>query len=185
MLLFSDLLNQKYLAAIYSYLFYLAFNLLIFTTFSRPRATSGVVTRKGMTTPLTHWVASGCYLCAGVVYTVLLGSPTSSITLVSYLRKITTAVVLHHPFLFGEIPRSFKRHRKEFLAPLPGRIFNIYQVPNNKSHLLAIYIICHFPLVFLSPTSQKIVVLFAYLFRLPFSRQIYPKRVDPTGSRTM
>ena len=43
-------------------------------------------------------------MCAGVVYVVLLGSPTGSITLVSYLREIPTAVVLHHPFLFGEIP---------------------------------------------------------------------------------
>ena len=41
------------------------------------------------------------------------------------------------------------------------------QVPNHKSHLLAIYIICHLPLVFLSPTSQKIAVLFASLF--PFA----------------
>ena len=40
------------------------------------------------------------YLCAGVVYDVLLGSPTGSITLVSYLRGIPTADVLHHPLLF-------------------------------------------------------------------------------------
>ena len=33
---------------------------------------------------------------------VLLGSPTGSITLVSYLREIPTTDVLHHPFLFGE-----------------------------------------------------------------------------------
>jgi len=41
---------------------------------------------------------------ACIFYVVLLGSPTSSITLVSYLREIPTAAVLHHPFLFGEIP---------------------------------------------------------------------------------
>ena len=56
------------------------------------------------------------------------------------------------------------RYQKEFLAPLPGRIFNTYQVPNHKSHLLAIYITCHLPLVFLSHTSQKFVVLFALFF---------------------
>ena len=50
-----------------------------------------------------HRVASSCYLCAGVVYVVLLGSPTGSKTLVSSLREIPTFVVLHHPFLFGEI----------------------------------------------------------------------------------
>ena len=54
--------------------------------------------------PFSRRVASICYLCAGVVYIVLLGSPTSSITLVSSLREIPTVVVLHHPFLFGEIP---------------------------------------------------------------------------------
>ena len=51
-----------------------------------------------------HLVARICYLCAGAVYVVLLGSPTGSITLVSYLREIPTVAVLHHPFLFGEIP---------------------------------------------------------------------------------
>ena len=64
----------------------------------------GVVLRKGLTSPLTSRVARICYLCAGVVYVVLLGSPTGSITLVSSLREIPTAVVLHHPFLFGKIP---------------------------------------------------------------------------------
>ena len=64
----------------------------------------GTVTRKGLPTPLTRRFVSICYLCAGVVYVVLLGSPTGSITLVSSLREIPTIAVLHHPFLFGEIP---------------------------------------------------------------------------------
>ena len=71
------------------------------------------------------------------------------------------------PSSLGKYRRSFKRHQKEFLAPLSRRIFNIYQVPNHKYHLLAIYIICHLPLVFLSPTSQKFAILFASLF--PFA----------------
>ena len=96
---------QKYLAAIFLYLFYLAFDLPIYYKFiTRPFATSGAVPRKGLTTPLTCRVARCSYLCAGVVYVVLLGSPTGLITLVSYLREIPTADVLHHPFLFGEIP---------------------------------------------------------------------------------
>ena len=106
--LFLDLLNQKiqkYLAAIYSYLFYLAFDLSIYYNLSTSvLSISGTVTRKGLTTPLTHWVAMFCYLCAGALYIVLLGSPTGSITLVSYLREIPTAVVLHHPSLSREIP---------------------------------------------------------------------------------
>ena len=60
--------------------------------------------QEGLTTPLTRRVASICYLCAGAVYIVLCGSPTGSITLVSSLREIPTVVVLHYPFLFGEIP---------------------------------------------------------------------------------
>ena len=96
---------QKYLAAIYSYLFYFTFNLSIYYNLSHVRLPIlRRRTRKGLTTPLTHRVARICYLCADVVYVVLLGSPTGSITLVSYLREIPTAAMLHHPFLFGEIP---------------------------------------------------------------------------------
>ena len=61
-------------------------------------------TREGLTTPLLCRVASICSLFAGTVYLVLRGSPTGSITLVSSLREIPTVVVLHHPFLFREIP---------------------------------------------------------------------------------
>ena len=60
-------------------------------------------TREGLTTPLLRRVARCCYLCATADYVVLLGSPTSSITLVSSLREIPTAVVQHHPFICGEI----------------------------------------------------------------------------------
>ena len=63
----------------------------------------GIVTRKGLTTPVTRRVASICSLGAGTVYIVLRGSPTGSITLVSSLREIPTLAVLHHPFLFGEM----------------------------------------------------------------------------------
>ena len=66
---------------------------------------------------------------------------------------------------------SFKRHQKEFLAPLPGRIFNIYQVLNHKSHLLAIYIICHLPLIFLPPLHKNLP-FYSPSFHLPFSCQI-------------
>ena len=91
---------QKYLAAIYLFrgLFILS---TTFTSHYLPILRHR--TRKGLTTPLTRRVASICYLCAGAVYVVLLGSPTGLITLVSSLREIPTAAVLHHPFLFGEI----------------------------------------------------------------------------------
>ena len=93
--------NTKKIAALY---FILNLFFQSITTYSHPHAVYGAVTRKGLTTPLTRRVASDCSLCAGAVYVVLLGSSTGSITLTSYLREIPTAVVLHHPFLFGEIP---------------------------------------------------------------------------------
>ena len=82
-LLFSDLLFQKpkntllQFFVIYFILrfreIYLSNLLQIYLSF----------TREGLTTPLTRRVASICSLCAGTVYIVLRGSPTSSITLVS------------------------------------------------------------------------------------------------------
>ena len=54
--------------------------------------------------------------------------------------------------------------KRNFWCCCRGDIINIYQVPNHKSHLLAIYNICHLPLVFLSPTSQKFAILFALFF---------------------
>ena len=96
---------QKYLAVIYSYFILFgarSINLLQFIHVRLP--IFGAATRKGLTTPFTRRVASICYLCAGIVYVVLLGSPTGLITLVLYLREIPIVVVLHHPFLFGEIP---------------------------------------------------------------------------------
>src|SRR5215216_4715494 len=81
-------------------------NLLLFT-FSRIPTRSiypiyynftYLFTREGLTTPLLHQVARA------VSGAVLRGYPTGSITLVSSPREIPTVVVLHHPFLFGEIP---------------------------------------------------------------------------------
>ena len=91
----------KYLAALY-FIWCLIYQLLQLSHVCLP--ISGAIARKGLTTPFTRRVASICYLCAGVVYVVLLGSPTSSITLVSSLWEIPTVAVLHHRFLFGEIP---------------------------------------------------------------------------------
>ena len=108
LLLFSDLLNQKYKNTLLQFiLIYFIWRSIYQSTTNLSHVhlpISGTVTRKGLTTPLTRRVARCCYLCAGVVYVVLLGSPTGSITLVSSLREIPTVAILHHPFLFGEIP---------------------------------------------------------------------------------
>ena len=77
--------------------------------------------------------------------------------------------------VLADIKRNFCRRYREgspqeslpstcLLAPLPGRIFNINQLSNQKSHLLAIYLIFHFPIIFFSPTSQIFTVLFALFF---------------------
>ena len=92
---------QKYLAALY-FIWRSIYQYLLLSHVHLP--ISGDVARKGLTTPFTRRVASICYLCAGAIYVVLLGSPTGSITLVSSLKEIPIVVVLHHPFLFGEIP---------------------------------------------------------------------------------
>ena len=110
-LLFSDLLFQKPKKTLLHFLLFILFRVLsrsiypIYHNFSPVHVTiSGTVTRKGLTTPLTRRVASICSLCAGTIYIVLLGSPTGSKTLVSSLREIPIVAVLHHPFLFREIP---------------------------------------------------------------------------------
>ena len=92
---------QKYLVALFLFAIYLSYLLQLYPV-SMP--ISGAVTRKGLTTPLTRQVARCCYLCAVAVYIELLGSPIGSTASVSYLREIPTADVLHHPFVFGEIP---------------------------------------------------------------------------------
>ena len=101
---YSDLLNQKYKNTLLHFILFAIYLFNLLQLYATHAPISGVVTRKGLTTPLTRRVARICSLCAGVVYVVLLGSPTGSVTLVSSLREILTVVVLHHPFLFGEIP---------------------------------------------------------------------------------
>ena len=103
-LLVSDLLIKKPKKTLLHFIYftiYLSYLSQLYHVFLPIR---GIVTRKGLTTPLTRRVVSICYLCAWVVYIVLLGSSNGSISLVSSLREIPTVTILHHPFLFGEIP---------------------------------------------------------------------------------
>ena len=102
-LLFSDILNQKFKNTLLHFIYFAIYLSYLSQLYHIFLPTWGIVTWKGLTTPLTRRVASICYLCAGAVYVVLGGSPTSSITLVSSLREIPTIAILHHPFLFGEI----------------------------------------------------------------------------------
>ena len=70
---------QKYFAALY---FICDLFIQSITTFLPSRTNFWHRYPKGID-PLTRRVARICYLCAGAVYVVLLGSPTGSITLVS------------------------------------------------------------------------------------------------------
>ena len=145
----------------------MAFDLLIYYNFiSRPFTILRRFTRKGLTTPLTRRVARCCYFCAGAVYVVFAwfsywfdnhGFFTEGNT---YRRSAASSLPL-----WGNTDIVLVDIKRNFLASLPGRIFNINQVPNRKSHLLATYIICHLPLVFLSPTSP-----------LPFIRPLFSVR---------
>ena len=105
LILFSDLLNQKYKNTLLQFvlIYFIRRSIYQYTTiyFTSICLSWGAAPQKGLATPFTHHVAISCYFCAGVVHIVLLGSPTGSITLVSYLREIPTVAVLHHPFLFG------------------------------------------------------------------------------------
>ena len=71
--------TQKYLAKFYLLLF-ASINLL--QLYLGKLTIFGIVTRKGLATPLTHRVASICSLCAGTIYVMLCGSPTGLITFV-------------------------------------------------------------------------------------------------------
>ena len=102
-LLFSDLLFQKPKYTLLKFLVIYFISCFREIYLSNLLQTNLSFTREGLTTPLTHRVASICSLYEGTVYIVLLCSPTGSRNLVSSLREIPTVAVLHHPFLFGEI----------------------------------------------------------------------------------
>ena len=100
---YSDLLIQKSKNTLLHFILFAIYFIQSTTIYLTFLPISGAVTRKGLTTSLIRRVARCCYLCPWAVYVVLLGSPVGLVTLVSYLREIPTATVLHHPFLFGEI----------------------------------------------------------------------------------
>ena len=109
LLLFSDLLNQKYKNTLLQFLLCILARVPTRSIYPIYYNFTYLFTREGLTTPLLCQVASICSLCAGAIYVVLRGSHTGSITLVSSLREIPTVAMLHQPFLFGEILTLFKQ----------------------------------------------------------------------------
>ena len=99
---------QKYLVALYFICDLLFQSIIIFPVF----VPSGTITRKGLTTPLTRHVASGCYLCAGGVYVLLLGSPTGSIPWFHYWRKYLPLLCYIILSSWGKHRRSLSKHHQ-------------------------------------------------------------------------
>ena len=76
-------------------------------------------------------------------------------TLVLKTEENTYTTLLHHPFLFKGKPTQCSRgSKKDFCRRCRGVYAQVktYQVPITYPYLPH-YIICHLPLVFLSPTS--------------------------------
>ena len=84
--------------------------------------------------------------------------PTGLIPWFSKTEGNTYATLLHHPLLFGEIQRSAQEVARRISGAVAGEIYakssqvKTYQVPIKNSYP-SHYIICHLPLIFLSPTS--------------------------------
>ena len=81
--------------------------------------------------------------------------PTGLIPWFSKTEGNTYATLLDHPFLFkGKTNACSRGSKKDFWRRCQGVYAQVktYQVPITNSYPLH-YIICHFPLVFLSPTS--------------------------------
>src|SRR3990170_8126366 len=137
------------------------------------------ITVKGLTTPLSRWVQVGVCLCRYSVTCAL--SLTRLIPWFSKTKGNTYATLLHHPFLFKGKPTHAQEVARRISGAVAGEIcakssqdlisrqlaisgavageiyaqVKTYQVPiinSSPSH----YIICHSPLVFLSPTSKMI-----------------------------
>jgi hypothetical protein len=114
------------------------------------------ITVKGLTTPLSRWVQVGVCLCRYSVTWAL--SPTGLIPWFSKAEGNTYSTLLHYPFLFkGKTNASSRSSKKDFWRRCRGdlRQAKTYQVPIINSHP-SHYIVCHSPLVFLSPTSKTI-----------------------------
>ena len=81
--------------------------------------------------------------------------PTGLIPWFSKTEGNTYATLLHHPFLFKGKPTQAQDVARKISGAVAGEVFaqvKTYQVPITNSYP-SHYIICHLPLVFLSPTS--------------------------------
>ena len=82
-------------------------------------------------------------------------SPTGLIPWFSKTEGNTYATLLHHPLLFREIQRSAQEVARRISGAVAGEAHaSKSTIPStHRNPYLSHYIICHLPLVFLSPTS--------------------------------
>ena len=108
---------------------------------------------KGLATPFIALVARFLFVCVGT--RDLLVASYWIDTLVLKTEGNTYATLLHHPSSSRENQRSAQEVARRIYGTVTGEVYaqvKTYQVPitnSSPSH----YIMCHLPLVFLSPTS--------------------------------
>ena len=99
--------------------------------------------------------------------------PTGLVPSFSKTKGNTYATLLHHPFLFKLRTNACSRaSKKDFWRCCRGGLRSSQDIPSTHHKLLSLtYIICHFPLIFLSPTSP-----------LPFYSPSFPFTSFPFAS---
>ena len=127
------------------------------------------MTVKGLTTPLSRWLQVLDCLCR---YSVTCASSlTGLIPWFSKTEGNTYATIAASPFPLQGKPTQAQEVARRISSAVAGEVFaqvKTYQVPitnSSPSH----YIICHLPLVFLSPTSP-LPFYSPSLFHLPLFR---------------
>ena len=109
------------------------------------------MTVKGLTTPLSRWLRGSC------LFVQLLGDLCVTSywidTLVLKTEGSTYATMLHHPFLFKGKPTHAQEVARRISGAVAGEVASSQDIPSTHHNSYPLhYIICHFPLVFLSPT---------------------------------
>ena len=158
---YLDLLNQKYFAALY-FICDLLFQSTTNFWHCYPKGIDNPFNTSGCEVLL--FVCRCCLRCDCLV-----------LLLVRYLGFITERNNYHccatsSSPLGGNTDTVLATPSSRISDAVPGEDLQHNQVPNQKSHLLIIYIIFHLPLVFLSPTSQKMLFYspsFSFVVLLP------------------
>ena len=80
--------------------------------------------------------------------------PTGLIPWFSKTEGNTCATLLHHPFLFKGKPMLAQEVARRISGAVAGEVYAKVNIPSTHHNpYLPHYIVCHLPLVFLSPTS--------------------------------